>query len=258
MKRLGWIGLLFGLLVGCATETPRDSGRYDQDKDAAPKLSAIAIEHLANLKNPVVVDLSPSDRGNPATYSVWGKEYAVFPSSEGYLEEGNASWYGTKFHGRSTSSGEPFDMFALTAAHRSLPIPVFARVTNLANGQSTIVRINDRGPFHSNRIIDLSFAAAVKLDFHKKGTARVRVETISESEATFLVQVGDFDDLNNAQSVKDQLSATSGIAVEVVKANNSGIYRLQVGPLSGGAPIERLKALVSTLGLGRLDISAAE
>ena len=256
MKRLGWISLLFSLLVGCATQSPSNSGLYDQDHDAAPRLSATALEQLANLENPLVVDLSPSARGNPASYSVWGKEYAILPSSEGYLEEGNASWYGTKFHGRSTSSGEPFDMFTLTAAHRSLPIPVFARVTNLANGQSTILRINDRGPFHSNRIIDLSYAAAVKLDFHEKGTARVRVETINENEATFLVQVGDFDDLNNAQLAKSRLLATSGIAVELVKLSSSGIYRLQVGPVSGGAPIERLRALVATLGLGRLNIWA--
>ena len=258
MKRLGWISWLFSLLVGCATQTPSNSERYDQDQDAAPKLSATAIEQLANLENPLVVDLSPSARGNPASYSVWGKQYEILPSSEGYLEEGNASWYGTKFHGRTTSSGEPFDMFTLSAAHRSLPIPVFARVTNLANGKSTILRINDRGPFHSNRIIDLSFAAAVKLDFHEKGTAWVRVETINESKATFLVQVGDFDDLNNAQLAKSQLSATSGIAVEVVKLNSSGIYRLQVGPVSGGAPVERLRALVATFGLGRLDIYASE
>ena len=258
MKRLGWVGLLFGILVGCAAQTPSNSGRFDEVQDAAPNLSATEIEQLANLENPLVIDLSSSARGNPATYSVWGKEYKVLPSSEGYLEEGNASWYGTKFHGRATSSGEPFDMFTLTAAHRSLPIPVFARITNLANGQSTIVRINDRGPFHSNRIIDLSFAAAVKLDFYEKGTARVRVETINESEATFLVQVGDFDDLNNAHSAKGELSSTSGIAIEVVQPNSNGIYRLQVGPLSGGAPLERLKALVATFGLGRLDIRAAE
>ncbi len=258
MRPLGWIVLLFGLLVGCATQTPNKSGRYDQDQDAAPTLNLRAIEQLANLANPQLENLSPSARGNPATYTVWGKEYAVRSTSEGYLEEGNASWYGAKFHGHSTSSGEPFDMFTLTAAHRSLPIPVFARVTNLANGKSTIVRVNDRGPFHSDRIIDLSFAAAVKLDFHEKGTARVRVETIRASEEMFLVQVGDFDDLSNAQSAKGQLLATSGVAVEVVKLINSGVYRLQLGPLPSGAPIERLRALVATLGLGQVDIRATE
>ena len=258
MKQLSWFVVLLGTLVGCATQAPSPSGRYDQDQDTAPTLSPAAIAQLANLENPQVVELSPSARGKPATYSVWGKDYAVLPSSEGYLEEGNASWYGAKFHGHSTSSGEPFDMFTLTAAHRSLPIPVFARVTNLANGKSTIVRINDRGPFHSDRIIDLSFAAAVKLGFHENGTARVRVETISKDENTFLVQVGDFTDIGEARLAKGQLAATSGAAVEVVKLLGSGLYRLQIGPLTSGAPIERLKALVAALGLGQVDIRASE
>ncbi|MEZ7818798.1 MAG: rare lipoprotein A [Candidatus Azotimanducaceae bacterium] len=258
MKRLVCVVVLLSLLVGCATQTPSKSGRYDQDQDAAPALSPAAIEQLANLENPQVVDLSPSARGNPATYNVWGNDYAVLPSSEGYLEEGNASWYGTKFHGRSTSSGEPFDMFTLTAAHRSLPIPVFARVTNLANGKDTIVRINDRGPFHSDRIIDLSFAAAVKLGFHESGTARVRVETVSYSTEQVLLEVGDFVSLSDAQLAKGQLSATSGAVVEVVKIIGGEMYRLQVGPLSNGAPIERIKALVATLGLGRVNERTAD
>jgi rare lipoprotein A len=258
VKRLVWIVVLLGLLVGCATQPPPKAGRYDQDQDAAPVLAPAAMAQLANLGNPQVVDLSPSARGNPATYNVWGKEYAVLPSSQGYYEEGNASWYGSKFHGRLTSSGEPFDMFTLTAAHRSLPIPVFARVTNLANGKSTIVRINDRGPFHSNRIIDLSFAAAVKLGFHKNGTARVRVETIRENIEDFLLEVGDFDDLSRARSARSQLEVTSGAVVKVVKLLGADVYRLQVGPMSSGAPIERLKALVATLGLGQVDIRPVE
>lgn len=258
MKQLSWVVVLLGVLVGCATQAPSPSGRYDQDQDAAPTLSPAAIAQLANLENPPLAELSPSARGNPSTYTVWGKDYAVLSSSEGYLEEGNASWYGAKFHGHATSSGEPFDMFALTAAHRSLPIPVFARVTNLANGKSTIVRINDRGPFHSDRIIDLSFAAAVKLGFHESGTARVRVETVSKNKNTVLVQVGSFADLGDARLAKGQLAATSGAVVEVVKFFGSGLYGLQIGPLSSGAPIERLKALVATLGLGEVDIQAVE
>jgi rare lipoprotein A len=258
VKRLVWIAVLLGLLVGCASQAPRKVSRYDQDQDAAPVLTPAAIEQLANLENPRVVDLSPSTRGNPATYNVWGKDYTVLSSSQGYLEEGNASWYGSKFHGRLTSSGEPFDMFTLTAAHRSLPIPVFARVTNLTNGKSTVVRINDRGPFHSDRIIDLSFAAAVKLDFHENGTARVRVETISESMEKFLLEIGDFDDLSRARSARSQLEVTSGAVIKVVKLVGADVYQLQVGPMPGGAPIERLKALVATLGLGQVDIRAVE
>lgn len=258
MRQLAWVALLFGLLVGCASQAPRESGRYDQDQDAAPILTPAVMERLANLPNPQVLDLVPSSRGNPPTYNVWGKDYQVLSTSEGYSEEGNASWYGTKFHGRLTSSGEPFDMFTLTAAHRSLQIPVFARVTNLANGKSTIVRINDRGPFHSNRIIDLSFAAAVKLGFHEAGTARVRVETISEKTQKYLVDVGNFSDLQQARLAKGQLSASSGVEVDVVRTQGTSIYRLRIGPMVSGAPIERLKALVATLGLGRVIISAVD
>src|SRR5690606_27721217 len=103
-----------------------------------------------------------SARGNPASYEVFGKRYHVLASAAGYKERGVASWYGPDFHARSTSSGEPYDMYAMTAAHKTLPIPAYARVTNLANGRSVVVRINDRGPFIDNRIIDLSYTAAHK------------------------------------------------------------------------------------------------
>ena len=128
--------------------------------------------------------LAYSASGNGLIYEVWGKQYRVMSSARGYQQTGGASWYGVKFHGRLTSSREPFDMYQLTAAHRSLPIPCFARVTNLENGKSTVVRINDRGPFHSERIIDLSFAAAVKLGFHDQGTAQVSVEVLEPKSAT--------------------------------------------------------------------------
>lgn len=123
-----------------------------------------------------------SKYGNPDSYEVHGERYYVLRDSAGYRKRGHASWYGRKFHGRRTSSGEPYDMYAMTAAHRSLPLPCYARVTNLENGRSTIVRINDRGPFHPNRIIDLSYAAAVKLDIIGNGTALVEVETIDASQ----------------------------------------------------------------------------
>ncbi|WP_240095507.1 septal ring lytic transglycosylase RlpA family protein [Thermomonas flagellata] len=116
-------------------------------------------------------------------YVVLGKRYRVLDSEHGYVEEGLASYYGTKFHRRRTSSGEVYDMYAFTGAHRSLPLPSFARVTNLDNGKSVIVRINDRGPFHSDRLIDLSYAAAVKLGYRERGTARVRVEALVPEDA---------------------------------------------------------------------------
>ena len=120
-----------------------------------------------------------SASGNPPFYSVNGRRYAVLASAQGYSERGVASWYGLEFHGLRTSTGEPYDMFAMTAAHKTLPLPCYARVTNLSNGRSVIVRINDRGPFVANRIIDLSYTAAVKLDMIRNGTAFVEVETLT-------------------------------------------------------------------------------
>ena len=121
--------------------------------------------------------------GNPPTYSVLGQKYGVLPSRAGYVERGTASWYGTKFHGKLTSNREPYDMYSFTAAHKTLPIPTYARVTNLANQKSIVVRINDRGPFVGDRIIDLSYVAALKLGMQQQGTAQVEVATITPGEA---------------------------------------------------------------------------
>src|SRR5690606_15277482 len=115
-------------------------------------------------------------------YTVLGKSYRVLDDPEGFSERGIASYYGNKFHGRRTSNMEVYDMYAFTAAHKSLPLPSFARVTNLDNGRSVVVRVNDRGPFHEGRVVDLSWAAAVKLDMHRQGTARVEVQALSPGE----------------------------------------------------------------------------
>jgi rare lipoprotein A len=116
--------------------------------------------------------------GNPPFYEVFGKRYVVLPSSAGFVERGVASWYGPGFHEERTSTGEPYDMFGMTAAHKTLPLPVYVRVTNLTNGRSIVVRVNDRGPFVGNRIIDLSYTAAAKLDMLRNGTAFVEVRAI--------------------------------------------------------------------------------
>jgi rare lipoprotein A len=122
----------------------------------------------------------PSRGGNMAQYRQFGETYRVLDNSYGYDRRGIASWYGEAFHGRPTSSGEPFDMHALTAAHRTLPLPAYVEVTNLANGRTLVVRVNDRGPFHDTdrRIIDVSYAAAVRLGMDKTGTASVRVRAV--------------------------------------------------------------------------------
>jgi rare lipoprotein A len=117
--------------------------------------------------------------GNPPFYDVLGQRYYVLAAADGYLERGVASWYGPTFHGGNTSSGEPYDMYAMTAAHKTLPLPCYARVTNLRNGKSVVVRINDRGPFVANRLIDLSYSAASKLDMVRDGTTLVEVKALT-------------------------------------------------------------------------------
>jgi rare lipoprotein A len=129
-------------------------------------------------------------RGNPPFYEVFGKRYYVMASSEGWVERGTASWYGPGFHSASTSLGEPYDMYAMTAAHKTLPIPAYAEVTNLRNGRKVVVRINDRGPFVGDRIIDLSYTAAAKLDMLTAGTAPVEVRVIGPSSASAMTARG--------------------------------------------------------------------
>jgi rare lipoprotein A len=147
--------------------------------DSAPQ-GGIPDVHL--IPEPEVRDEPHSRYGNRSPYTVLGKQYRVLDSAKGYDETGMASYYGNKFHGRRTSNLEVYDMYAFTAAHKTLPLPSYARVTNLANGKSVVVRVNDRGPFHDGRIIDLSFAAAVKLGVDRAGTARVEVQGLSPGE----------------------------------------------------------------------------
>ncbi len=229
-------------------------------RDSAPKLTPAELVRLANLPDPRVESLPYSAMGNGPIYEVWGKKYRVMSSARDYRQTGSASWYGVKFHGRLTSSREPFDMYELTAAHRSLPIPCFVRVKNLENGKSTIVRVNDRGPFHSERIIDLSFAAAVKLGFHQQGTARVAVETIASNSPTELlrfIEVGIFVEQAQAQGVMEHLLGVLSVPARVIR-NAQAQYRLELGPVAGDAELERLRALLITMDLGEISVVSAQ
>jgi rare lipoprotein A len=151
------------------------SERYRQNDDNGPAAPPIDVSKIAE---PVPKAEPRSRYGNKETYSVLGQTYHVLPDAHGYVERGIASWYGNKFHGYMTSSFEQYDMYAFTAAHKTLPLPSYARVTNLDNGKSVVVRVNDRGPFHENRIVDLSYAAAVKIGVWPKGTGLVEVRAI--------------------------------------------------------------------------------
>ena len=167
-----------------AVEDPTKRGDYVAGGLYAPHIADSAPDEILDvdaIPEPEV-KAEPRSRAGNRHYAVLGKRYQVRDSAEGYVEEGMASYYGKKFHGRLTSNQEVYDMYAFSAAHKSLPLPSYVRVTNLANGKSVVVRVNDRGPFHAGRVIDLSYAAATKLGFTKQGTAKVEVRALTPDD----------------------------------------------------------------------------
>ena len=219
--------------------------------DAAPSKQV----DVSKIPNAVPKNEPKSRYGNPKSYVVFDKRYYVMESSKGFVEKGIASWYGTKFHGRRTSSGETYDMYAMTAAHKNLPLPTYVKVTNLNNGRHVIVKVNDRGPFHDNRIIDLSYTAAIKLDIVKKGTGLVEVRAIQPGEtistvstegapiatsdainntAGFYIQVGSFSQLANAESLRKKLGPLGESLIKISQAivNGETLYRVRIGPIT--------------------------
>ena len=204
-----------------------------------------------------------SNYGNPRSYEVEGVVYEVIPVGPGFSEIGIASWYGRKFHGRLTSSGEPFDMFQFTAAHKTIPIPAWIRVTNLVNSQSLVVRVNDRGPFKENRVLDLSWAAAKRLDFSDQGTVRVSYEVLSaptsdaslipnplSKPAQIIFQVTAVSTQIQANKIVNQLQQVlkveqAGVRIE---PNGAGLYRVQVLPKADVATERAIHDQLSDLG----------
>jgi len=243
--------LLAAGLVGCSA-----SGERDGPPAATPDL-----EHVAD----AVPRPEPrSAYGNPVSYVVHGRRYRTLESARGYVERGIASWYGRKFHGRRTSSGEPYDMFAMTAAHRTLPLPTYVRVTHLQNGREVVVRVNDRGPFKNGRLIDLSYAAAYKLGIVGRGTGPVEVRAIDPTKRTqpagagalapgLYVQVGAFVHRANAERLRGRLhSLVEGPPVHIEEAAGAGsrpLYRVRIGPLADTAVAERMASRLRTHGL---------
>ncbi len=222
---------------------------------------------VANIPDAVPKNEPRSKYGNPAHYEVFGKRYYTLSSSRGYVEKGIASWYGTKFHGRKTSSGEKYDMYAMTAAHKTLPLPTYVEVTNLNNGRTVIVKVNDRGPFHGNRIIDLSYAAATKLEIVGKGTGLVRVRAINPGEkvaeapveykpvptassASMYLQVGAFRSAHSADQLKQKIQQQIGDAVLIMPlAKPEGsVYRVRIGPLVSVEYADKLAGQLDELG----------
>ena len=168
-----------------AKEDPSTRGNYTAGGLYAPGVSDKTPDYVPNvacIPEPLVTDEPRSPVGNRSPYMVLGREYKIIDDPDSYVERGTASYYGSKFHGRLTSNREVYDMYAFTAAHKTLPLPSFALVTNLDNGESVVVRVNDRGPFHDGRVIDLSYAAAVKLGITGKGTGRVEVRGLTPAD----------------------------------------------------------------------------
>ena len=224
-------------IAGCSS-----GGPSRPDQDGFPDAGAVPQDiHAVPDATPVA---EPRSRyGNPKEYEVLGERYFVLNSAEGYKEGGRASWYGTKFQGRRTSSGEPYDMFAMTAAHKTLPLPTYVRVTRKSNGRSVVVKVNDRGPFHTGRIIDLSYAAAAKLDLLKDGSAEVEVETIEPgapaAPATPFLELAATDDPIYAVAVRED-AAGLGIGVEIrsFEQGPDVLYRVLAGPFRDGASLD--------------------
>ncbi|QAU25126.1 septal ring lytic transglycosylase RlpA family protein [Dyella sp. M7H15-1] len=252
---------------GASDDTRRpQSSRYRSSSDSVP---GGPPPDLSNLPEPVPKVESRSLYGNKSPYTVLGQTYAVLPSARGYDERGIASFYGSKFHGYKTSNLEDYDMYQFTAASKVLPLPSYARVTNLQNGKSVVVRINDRGPFREDRIIDLSYAAAVKIGVWPKGTGLVEVQGIDPSAPAqqasppppvvtpltpppgIYLQVGAFADPVNAQKVAAQLRVANFAPVQVVDATIAGrlVHRVRVGPLANVDTADRVTSQIDQMGL---------
>ncbi|NNG14330.1 MAG: septal ring lytic transglycosylase RlpA family protein [Gammaproteobacteria bacterium] len=243
-----------------------------EEQDSAPT----ERRDLSNVSDAVPRDEPRSRYGNPDSYEVLGKRYHVMASSEGYVEKGISSWYGTKFHGRRTSSGERYDMYAMTAAHKSLPLPTYVQVTNLKNGRKIVVKVNDRGPFHENRIIDLSYSAAYRLGILGKGTGFVEVRAINPGQPEPLtrvavrnevpvregesgtdkainmyLQVGAFISRDNAERLYSKLldAALGDTLISQAKHNGNTVYRVRLGPILDVDIADQLVNKLAALGI---------
>ncbi len=264
-RHLPW--LLTALLAACSHGPERDRGP-DRPVDVSGVPDAVPQE-------------APRSRyGNPRSYTVLGKTYHVMDDATGFRQRGLASWYGVKFHGRRTSSGEPYDMYAMTAAHKTLPLPTWVKVTNLENGREVVVKVNDRGPFHPGRIIDLSYTAAAKLGVLKKGTAPVEIvaltspgkplaetlaaardpdarrqtrpsglkpDTAPSAGQGDYIQAGAFRNPFNARSLQRRLARAQASPVEIRSAE--GLHRVIVGPITSPTRRDALLQLLETWGV---------
>tara|TARA_B110000977_G_C11061507_1_gene486152 strand:- start:494 stop:1351 length:858 start_codon:yes stop_codon:yes gene_type:complete len=265
-------------LVSCSGSYKSSGGRYSIDQDHGPnsRMDPSQIKDAVPREDPIL------KAGNKNPYTVLGKTYYLLPIAKGYKERGGASWYGKKFHGHTTSNGEIYNMYGMTAAHKTLPIPSYVKVTNLNNGKTTIVRVNDRGPFHSGRIIDLSYAAATKLDYIGTGVTNVEVETIdvkafhrAKKSTTQVVAANITAVASDSPIIKtiksrpwlsinkfDNYEAASQLRLALIEVVEPPVlidrigsdYRVKIGPLTGADEADTISAMLLFADLGKAEI----
>ena len=239
--------LLIFVLCSCTAEQIRTSDFSDQT----------SVTTASSAKHHSRFHLGGYDTANT-------DEENLLPRIARYLKQGIASWYGSDFHGKKTASGEIYDMYAMTAAHKTLPISSYARVTNLENQRSVIVRINDRGPFHGNRVMDLSYAAAKKLDLEQAGTGAVEIKAIAPEQAlaqlqdtaekqqkNVYLQVGSFGNKKKAEKLQNKIAAHNLPQPEILPSTHKGstLYKVQMGPIESPTNVKQLNNQLAELGI---------
>jgi rare lipoprotein A len=240
-----FISIFFILLFGCQSPTPvyKNDGKYYEDDGPHKEITV----DLDSVENAIPIN-EPLNKNANKPYKALDNEYTPLTQIQPFYEEGYASWYGKKYHGRKTSIGEVYDMYKMSGAHPTLPLPSYVKVKNLINNKEVIVRLNDRGPFLRGRIIDLSYVAAHKLEIIDKGSEKVSVELIdpnnnqktSSSNGKF-IQAGAFKLFNNANLMKDKISnllSSEGYPLKIV--NEAGLYRVLIGPLTDDEKLNEL------------------
>lgn len=238
--------LLITALAGCSS-----SSRYSIDDDVAPD-APINVDHIED----ATPQYESYSLGGNSDYTLRGQRYNIIKQPKGFKQQGTASWYGKKFHGHLTSNGEIYDMYSMSAAHKELPIPSYVKVTNQDNGKTAIVRVNDRGPFHQGRIIDLSYAAAIKLDVIRTGTANVSIEVISVNKPSqprrnkslhqYVVQVASSQHKDRIETLAQDLS--QNLAVKSYVGSSDSLHRVFLGPFSDYMSTQKALEQVKALG----------
>ncbi|WP_281645127.1 septal ring lytic transglycosylase RlpA family protein [Parendozoicomonas sp. Alg238-R29] len=256
------------VMAGCSgqpTQEQIQASRYHIANDRAHK--DIDVRNI-----PDAVPRPPAGDVKTDPYSLNGKTYTPRSTAAGYVRKGTASWYGAKFHGYKTANGEIYDMYGMTAAHKTLPLPSYVRITNLENNRSVIVRVNDRGPFHGNRLIDLSWAAAKKLGYQSKGVAQVKIEGIdtspegmlafkratqktlksgTDADSLVYLQVAALSSKDGALSLKQRLLAMTDTPVQVIPSVKDKLFRVRMGPFSSDQDLLETQSNLEKYQLGK-------